>query len=468
MTEQDFLDLFRPPNISEKLLKITKDELAAHLTVMYSLPQTLEQLFDLDHQPSRGRKIIKTNQDHRWINRDQIIDYYYQILVVGREIYLKNFYHAYFDFKNPTKLDWNPDIDLTTNIKVGEKNVEAISYQRNDRSRVIIRNLFCLELLDQTKITNSVKSHVSFWQSLVALFNQFKLEDRFFAPSCIKKCLKPKPSKTGPKLNFNVLFYLFQQYQPKASILNPYTISWWLNNLVIDDVASAKGEIKMFSPVLSWGSNLLAAYFTPGITDYCGIDVIPSVCDKCNFLSEYCQKVTGRKITTQIICCPSEQIQAKHPAVVTGDYDIGVVCPPYFDMEQYPGDNQSTKTFPKYQDWLNGYWQPTVELCFKMLKPNGTMLVILNDYFTLKKQHYHLTKDMITMMKGGFELKSQHFVINRVSPMRINSKDRTERLYIFKRSITDTHAITPAPITNDNPSVPQKITLRMKNLHVQS
>ena len=437
MTEDQFMSFFRSPNIKPSEMQMTENELRRKLLVNYSCPQTLDELFDLDFKPAKGRKIIKSIEDYRWIHQDDIVHYYHQVLIVGRERYLRNFYQAYFAFKAPDKLDWSPDRDLTVMIKTGVDDSgepvkePAISYQRNDSSRRIIRNLFALELLDEVRVTNSVKSHISFWSSLIALFNDFKLEDRFFAPTCIKKCLKPKQLKSGTEINYNVLFYLFQQYQPKASILNPYTITWWLNNLV--KRGKKWNNIKMFSPVLSWGSNLLAAFNVPGISEYCGIDVIPSVCSKCNFLADYCRELTGNKLLTNIVCCPSEKIETEHPSIVTGEFDIGIVCPPYYTMEEYPGAMQSTKTYSTYSSWLEGYWKPTVKLCYNMLKPNGYMLVILNDYYTLKKKHYPLTTDMISMM-DGFTLDSEHYVINRVSPMRINSKDRTERLFIFYKS----------------------------------
>lgn len=445
MSEEAFMKYFQPPYVTPKKLNMTEQDLRERLVVTYSCPQTLSQLFDLDHKPSKGRKIIKSKDDYRWIHQDEIVHYYHQVLIVGRNQYLRNFYHAYFDFKSPTKMDWSPKRDLTVMIKTGVDDdgapvkEPAISYQRNDQSRRIIRNLFALELLDQVRVTNSVKSHVSFWASLLALFNDFRLEDRFFAPTCIKKCLKPKQLKDRQELNYNVLFYLFQQYQPKASILNPYTITWWINNLLSrEKPPKAQANRKMFSPVLSWGSNLLAAFHVDGITEYCGIDVIPSVCKKCEYLADYCRRETGKTLSTKIICCPSEQIQTRHPDIVTGDYQIGIVCPPYYTMEEYPGELQSTKVHGTYQSWLKGYWQPTVKLCWNMLEIHGHMLVILNDYYTLKKKHYPLTIDMIAMM-DGFELVSEHYVINRVSPMRVNTKDRTERLFIFRKITPSTH-----------------------------
>ena len=49
--------------------------------------------------------------------------------------------------------------------------------------------------------------------------------------------------KRSGEINYNTLFYLLQAYQPKASIFNPYSIKWIMDQ-VIDHYLGYKGKSK--------------------------------------------------------------------------------------------------------------------------------------------------------------------------------------------------------------------------------
>jgi len=274
--------------------EITKEKFTQQFTVMYSCPQTLKQIFSM--VPPMGKKgkprkpIIKSTSDKRYINRERVIEYFYEIVVRNRHKYLSLFYQSYFDFKHPNTLKWYgkgaPDLML----KNKTLDAPVISVQKNDASRRMIRNLFYLELLDLTRVSNTVKSRVSFWESLDNLYNKLQLEDRFFAPSSIDLFLRDKGTNreklSGIKeINYNNLFYLFQAYQPKASIFNPYAIMWTMENIL--PRGGLGSPVRVFSPVLSWGSYLAAFMHIPTTQHYVGIDVMPSVCKKVKFLGDW-------------------------------------------------------------------------------------------------------------------------------------------------------------------------------------
>lgn len=426
MTLVKFLDYF--PN-----MEMNKDQFVKEFKVMYTQEQTLEELFAMK-PPGNRKPIIKTTSDKRYINRDRIVDYFYQILITDRHKYLTCFYEAYFEFKDPCKLKW-----VSASLMENKEQFDApvISLQRNDASRRIIRNLFHLELLDLTKVTNTVKSRVSFWTSLVNLYNKLELEDRFFAPSSIDLFLKDKGTKreqiSGVKeINYNNLFYLFQAYQPKASIFNPYSIKWILSNLL------PPGKT-IFTPVLSWGSYLAAYMHTLGYVDYVGVDVMPSVCKKCDFLGDWYQnhnqQFAGKSVS--IYCTPSEKLIYDHEFLkkYTKYFDTILLCPPYYDMEIYHEGEQSINTYKTYNEWLDGYWKQTVDLCYRVCKTGGTFAVIANDYYTLDKKHYPLTSDLNMITCKYFQFESKFYLQNRTSPLRVNAKDRTERLFVYRKTL---------------------------------
>ena len=296
LTLNDFLAHF-------PVMNLTKEEFVKQLIVTYKTRPTLSALFNLE-------SVIKTKDDMRYQQRDAIVDYFYDVIITHRHQYLTEFYKSYFELPSFYQLKWD-NVNILggakppqTPLSSGEGTASPqpsfegkggyggaspppgglrpptgnISLQKNDQSRRIIRNLNYLDILHHTRITNTCKSGVSFWQTFVNVYNHLQLEDRFFAPSSIGLFLREKNSGG---INFNNFFYLFQQYQPKASILNPYTMNWIIKNLF--------SGTKIFTPVLSWAS-YLTAFMHSDWEHYVGVDVMSSVCDRCQFLFDYYQK----------------------------------------------------------------------------------------------------------------------------------------------------------------------------------
>jgi len=451
------------------IVKISREDFIKRFVITYANHPSLDDLFAF-------RSVIKNENDSRYINKEQIIDYFYQIIIEQRHHFLSLFYYNYLEIPNPYDLKWNqPNIlikskDRDTNpindqqfnqnwiaynqnpnsqrhlaqmrtefIRLLEKPLDCLSLQRNDQSRKIIRNLNYLDILDLTVITNTCKSKVSFWQSLINAFNHLQLEDRFFAPSSIGLFLSRKSSG---EMNFNNFFYLFQQYQPKASILNPYTINWILKNLF--------HGTKLLTPVLSWGA-YLCAFMHSDWEEYVGIDVMPQVCQRCQFLFDYYQNILRPNLKKQsditqiqrkhlkLFCQPSESLLDDNDFIkqYSEYFDAVLLCPPYFDMEIYPTGQQSISLYPDYQQWLVNYWEKTVKMSFLVLKKEQRFGFIVNDYESLGKKSYHLIEDLNLIVLKYFQLVGMYQLLNRVSPLRVNKKRRTEMLFIYEKRKTD-------------------------------
>jgi len=455
LTLEKFLEHFPP-------IKLSRSQFIKKLIITYSPPLTLEQA--LNPKPSkiiyRGKTILKTliksKNDIRYLHRTELIDYLYQMAITHRLFYLAKHFQSYFYFPNPFSLKWNSQIDLhlpDNMIPVQDREPKwagNLSLQKNDASRRIVRNLFYLELLHLTQATNSVKSLVSYWHALDNFYNHLKLEDRLMSPSSVKLFIRPKGNLKEEKnvpappknftgfnrnLNYHNFFYQLQAYQGKASIINPYFIHWCLENLF----NTTKTGKKMLTPVLSWGSYLIAFMHTIGWDHYVGIDVMPSICKKVEFLAKYYQGLPEMKGITKkvdIYCKPSESF-LKDPNFLKkykSYFDLVLVCPPYFDMELYHEGQQSTESYPDYDQWLEKYWYQTVKMCFHTMKKGSTFAMILNDYSTLKGKYYPLIKDMTKIVeKTGLKYEKYFYLFNRTSPLRMNKKMRTERLIIFKK-----------------------------------
>uniref|UniRef100_A0A6C0BJC1 DNA methylase N-4/N-6 domain-containing protein n=1 Tax=viral metagenome TaxID=1070528 RepID=A0A6C0BJC1_9ZZZZ len=459
LTLADYLALF--PSI-----KLSKNEFQQRFVITYADHPTLQDLFAF-------RSVIKNPEDPRYQQRDQIVDYFYDVIITNRHQYLTDFYRSYFELPDVYQLKWDgvdiltpapgpgpivtdsfnsvwlnylsePEqyqdqmlMQLTTLIK-GERPLNGLSLQKNDLSRKVIRNLNYLDILHRTRVTNTCKSRTSFWQTLINVYNQLQLEDRFFAPSSIGLFLRPKSSGG---INYNNFFYLFQQYQPKASILNPYTMNWVLKHVF--------SGTRLFTPVLSWAS-YLCAFMHSDWEEYVGVDVMSSVCQRCQFLFDHYQQELKPRLRSQgnhkevarldrkslqLYCQPSESLlyDTKFLNQYQNYFDAILICPPYFDMEIYPEGDQSINCYPNYQDWLSNYWEDTVALCYLVLKPQHRFGMIVNNYVSLKKEEYPLIADLNLIALKYFKLVNVFQLLNRVSPLRMNKKNRTEMLFIYEK-----------------------------------
>ena len=419
LTLDKFLSYF--PNII-----ISKSRFTRTFKIMYKTPITLHELFSLKYN-----SVIKDKNDRRYINRQLIIDYFYDIIVINRHKYLSLWHAAYFGTKKIMDYKWE-GIDL--HMPGSIDSYEIISTQKNDGSKHMIRSLFYMELLHYTKISNSVKSHVSFWESLINMYNKLELEDRFFCASSIDLMLRSKDTKREamsgiPEPNYNAMFYLYQQYQPKASIFNCYTIKWMLEEIFPMTNNNPK---TLYSPVLSWGSYIPAFMHIPSYEHYVGVDVMKSVCDKIKLFGEYYINELGtnnKKI--DIINSASEKLPLSFIKKYKNYFDTIIVCPPYYDMEIYHEGDQSINNYTSYEEWLTGYWENTVKICASIAKKGCVMGVIINDYYNLKGVHYPLTKDFDRIMRKYFKFITIYYLQNRVSPLRVNNKDRLERLFLY-------------------------------------
>lgn len=271
------------------------------------------------------------------------------------------------------------------------------------------------------------------------MYNKLELEDRLFAPSCIALFLRDKRSKRAQEtgeINYNNLFYMYQAYQPKASIFNPYSIKYIFDMLTRRISGGNSDGLKLFSPVLSWGSYMLAYIFSPQFSYYLGVDVMQSVCEKTKFLADTYLESPYRK--AEVVCCPSEKLADRYPQLVgrhRETFDLAIVCPPYYDMEIYHEGEQSLQ-WGDYPSWLEGYWHNTVQLMYLLLKRGGRVALIANDYRSLKGESYDLTGDLTAIMDRYFTYECRYLLHNRTSPLRSNKKDRTERLFIYRKGDT--------------------------------
>lgn len=77
------------------------------------------------------------------------------------------------------------------------------------------------------------------------------------------------------------------------------------------------------------------------------------------------------------------------------EVDYVIACPPYFKLEEYPCDGNSTDVYPAYEDWLEKYWRATVKNAVSKMKKGAKFSLIMIEKWT----KFDLLADMTKIMK---------------------------------------------------------------------
>ena len=146
-----------------------------------------------------------------------------------------------------------------------------------------------------------------------------------------------------------------------------------------------------------------------------------------------CKQYSGKKY--QIFCKPSEKLlqyksfQKKYK----NHFDVVFFSPPYFKLEKYKSKDQSTENFENYEDWLEKYWKPTMELCNFVLQKNGTLCYIISDYGSENTDgFYELVKDTKKYARTYFNKFSVQSLLNKNVHVT-KHRDTDEKIIICKK-----------------------------------
>lgn len=345
---------------------VARDNFTKEVTCKYARPMSLHTFL------WEQNKIIKSDSDYRIVNRDAIVDALYRILVVDRK------YHLELMYKSFLELDESWMTKTSEYVKTDKFGDKYISLQVQDRGKNLIQNLFFIDLYHKTKVTNVTRPELTWYRTMYDIFVNFILPDRALAPTTCKVILEKPHGDT-------YLYHMMQQYLPKASVLNPYIVARILENAC---KWSGVGKMKLCSMVLSWGVYAYIASRARFISEYVGIDVMKSVCDKVDATFVPCNDA---KCST--LCCQSEMLTQEWKDSHKNYFDCVIICPPYYDVEVYPEGKQSISEYHTYEEWLERYIKATINNSYEILKVGGVFLAIVNNYTNLGKRYYPLVDD---------------------------------------------------------------------------
>jgi 16S rRNA G966 N2-methylase RsmD len=136
-----------------------------------------------------------------------------------------------------------------------------------------------------------------------------------------------------------------------------------------------------------------------------------------------------------IYCQPSEVLfrNASFLKKYREHFDVVFFSPPYYRLELYKGGQQSTDVYKTYEEWLAGYWEETIKLCYHVLQKHGQLCYILSGYGSENtKEQYDLLKDMNAITKKYFRLKSSQPMYNK-DVHSTDHKETNEKIVIFRK-----------------------------------
>jgi hypothetical protein len=318
---------------------------------------------------------------------------YYHI--VNRDEYLTRFFY--------TSL-FSESIGIRGEIPMKEDkmNNNALVKYKN-----IIRNMHFKDILQKTKSGFQIPTYLDV---LYDLYTKEIIDYKILTPSALKYI---QDGRIGS---------VFSSFYFRASIMNPYLV-YSLNMSVL------KGT-KIFTPTLGWSSYAYGFLECPIVKEYVGVDVIPDVCKKTGaFLGEHYPKAKHN-----IICSPSEDLfnDARFMRKYREHFDVVFFSPPYYELELYPGKNQSTTKYKTYEEWLYGYWYKTIQLCYYLLENNGTLCYILSSGGGQSQRN--ILEDMNNMTRSLFKEQKVLQMYNKNVHVTAGShRETNEKIMIYKK-----------------------------------
>jgi len=409
-TEQDFIKQFNLP-------QVTFDEFCDRICV-------------LDIMDRSGSFVVRSNLDifinrvSKKDDRKNRLNLYkkklYKILVTDATQTLLSWFNRYGKLNEP--IDFYFDIPNSTILKD-----KVFSGRTNSKYGKICKNINFLDFYNTKKLYTTDSEYT--FGLIQAMFVDFKLRNSLVGPAFFDHICQYENDSSQFWLDFMI-------GANRASIFNPATYKNILDNLFTGET--------LFAPVMGWNAYQVA-FYSSNFKNFVATDVIPDVVTNGKLLHKefinYQDKsifVTEEK-NIDLYLCPSESLEEKHNFVnkYKNSIDAVLLSPPYFDLEIYPSENQSFTNYSNYEIWLKEYWEATVQLCAKVMKPNAKFGFVISNYVNKDKQMTTISQDMCDVVKKHLTF-NDHYRIqwSAISTTRQSKKTKNgnfEDLWLFQK-----------------------------------
>lgn len=139
---------------------------------------------------------------------------------------------------------------------------------------------------------------------------------------------------------------------------------------------------RVLDPCVGWGGRMLGCLAAAPDTYYCGCEPDENTCKGLmDILSDEAipSEVTNR---ADIWNDPIERVLSSLQK--EEKYDLVLTSPPYFNLELYTSGDQSTQSYPTWDEWVNKWLKPVILGCLVCLRDGGTSCWSVKNFRTDK------------------------------------------------------------------------------------
>ncbi|MCE3046440.1 site-specific DNA-methyltransferase [Legionella sp. 16cNR16C] len=143
-----------------------------------------------------------------------------------------------------------------------------------------------------------------------------------------------------------------------------------------------------------WGDRLIGAFAASaiGLKRYVATDPNPNLKEG---YSNMVDQFRPAGFDVYIHAKPMEDCTQEELCPQNQPNQLMLTSPPYFDLEKYPGENQSHIRYPVYENWLNKFLFVLVQQAIKGLSPGGFIAININN-----QKHHKPGDDLLNYLKG--------------------------------------------------------------------
>jgi tRNA1(Val) A37 N6-methylase TrmN6 len=310
-------------------------------------------------------------------------------------------------------------LEYRENVEVNYKQFDDFVYNRPNNVR-FIRNINLKAMLN-TASYDGKTIHGAYKNAL----ERGIVLDVFTIPSVFRNI------ESG---NYGTWIVTFKTKIGQPSVFSPELYKSLLKK-THEYVETGSSKQKLLIPSASWCSPILATQYSEDYSDIHIVDVqcdvletCESVYDKIHPYNPMAAMLGTEQYDLKTFCIPSERMTEQ---IDSEGYDKVFFCPPYYDLELYGGsDEQSTILNESYEEWLENYWEETVNQCDSVLKPGAVFSFVMGKQI----RHHAMGHDMMKIASKRFKLVKEIKILPPLEANKDSNKiEKYEICYIMKK-----------------------------------
>lgn len=165
----------------------------------------------------------------------------------------------------------------------------------------------------------------------------------------------------------NLLLLLLKGSYPFGGARMPMDFPAVKARELIEEFGGRKG-CTVLDPCHGWGGRLCGALMAD-VSLYYGVDPSPEA-----------HRGLEKERDAFLPYCPDSRVEIVQECFEDTDlagrvFDMAITSPPYFDVEQYHGENQSHVRYNQYEKWVDGFYRPLISKTHDALRPGGVFVL---------------------------------------------------------------------------------------------